>query len=330
MGTIHHSPRLVVALLAAIATGACSASSPLHPPLTFKANISLPRDTVPTGIDLLTLDSRVGRLYVSHTSSNAMDIVDVRTGNVAGSVGGFGAIKAVAVTSDPNVVFASDAGGTVGIVDVAQRKIVKQLTVGGSPDAIDYIAMNNLVVVTLSSLNQVALIDATAQKVVATIAIPGSPELMAIDQQAGSIFLAIHDKDEVVVIDPQTRSISTTFKGCDIKQPSGLAYDPEQGRLFVSEAGAELSIIDVVLDRCLGAVDIGHGTDQITFNPHLHHVYTADGGSSYISVIDSVTMKPLGVAGSAPSASTIATDPTTDMVYVAVKRTDLISVYHDP
>jgi len=259
-----------------------------------------------------------------------MDIVDVRTERVDGSVGGLAGIKAIALTRDPNIVFTSNEVGTVAAVDVAHRKIVKELTVGGSPDAIDYVTLDDLIVVALSSVNQVALIDATGQKVVATVAIPGSPELMAIDQQAGTIYLAIHDKDEVVVIDPETRSIPTILKGCDIKQPTGLAYDPEQGRLFVSDAGAELSIIDVVLDRCLGAVDIGHGTDQITFNAHRHHVYTADGGSSYVSVVDSVSMKPLGVVGSAPSASTIATDPTTDMVYVAVKRTDLIAVYHDP
>jgi DNA-binding beta-propeller fold protein YncE len=126
-----------------------------------------------------------------------------------------------------------------------------------------------------------------------------------------------------------SRSIVKTYKGCDIKAPTGLALDPQRGLLFVAGT-AQLNIVDIVIERCLGVVDIGHGTDQIGFNPNTHHVYTADGGSKYMSVIDSATLKPLGVVGTGPSAATMAVDPNTNTVYVAVKRAGIIGVYHDP
>ncbi len=65
-------------------------------------------------------------------------------------------------------------------------------------------------------------------------------------------------------------------------------------------------------------------------NRHTHHVYTADGSSRYLSVIDSVTLQPLGTVGTGRSAATLAVDPTTDMIYVVVKPAGLAAVYHDP
>jgi DNA-binding beta-propeller fold protein YncE len=152
---------------------------------------------------------------------------------------------------------------------------------------------------------------------------------MTVDQKTGVVYLAIHDLNEVVEIDPVNRSIIKTLKGCDIKAPTGVAYDPDQGLLFVANSG-NLSVIDVVIEQCRGGIDIGHGTDQIAFNQHLHHVYTADGGSRYVSVIDTVSLKPLGVFGTGPEAGTLAVDPTTDMVYVMVARAGIVATYHDP
>jgi DNA-binding beta-propeller fold protein YncE len=308
----------------------CDPGAPIHTPLTPRANIQLPKDSTTPVIDLLALDPRVSRLYVSHTSNSALDVIDLQHQKVIGTVRGLIGIKAIALTADPKVVYTSDADGSVNAIDVPGLKVTKTIDVGGTPDAADYDPVHNLVAVSLSKDKVVALIDPVGQKVVARIPLPGDPELFAVDQHAGHIFLAIHSLDEVVEIDPSTQSISTTYKGCDIKAPTGLALDVDQGRLFISNAGATLSIVDVVVDRCLGSVDIGHGTDQIAFNSHAHHVYTADGGSRYVSVIDSVSLKPLGFTGTGPGASTIATDPTTDLVYVAVKRAGIIAVYHDP
>ena len=303
-------------------------------PLTSLANIQLPKDTTLPSFDLLTLDSRVGRLYVAHSSMDAIDIVDLKTNKVVGSVPGVRKVHAVALTSDPNIVMTSDpADGMVAVVDVAQRKVVKLIDTGPQPDAIGYDPVNDLVVVVLASTNTVKLIDPHTYLVAATISLPGSPELMDIDPQQGRAFVAINNKDEVVIIDIKSRQITTTFKGCDIAIPTGVAFDPDQQRLYVASRpgnNRELNIIDTLIGKCLGVVDIGFGTDQIAFSPHTHHVYAANGGSKNLSVIDTVSLKPLGVVGTGPIAKSVAVDPTTDRVYALVGRAGIIGVYHDP
>jgi DNA-binding beta-propeller fold protein YncE len=165
--------------------------------------------------------------------------------------------------------------------------------------------------------------------VTGTLDVPGKPELMAVNETAGVVYLAINDKNSVIAIDPVSRSITKTLKGCDIKGPTGIAFDADQGLLFVASS-PQLIIVDVVIEQCKGVVDIGKGTDQIAFNPHTHHVYTANGGTKDISVVDSISLKPLGVAGTGRGAGTMAIDPTTDMVYVMAARSGIVGVYHDP
>ena len=263
-----------------------------------------------------------------------MDIVDVKGSRVVGSVTGLLKIRGIALSPDPNVVFTSNAAaGTVTAIDVSKRQVVKTINIGREPDAIMYDAANDIIVVSMGAGRKVDLIDRTTFKLLGSVDTPGVPELMDMDQKAGRVFLAINDKDEVVVIDVASRQITTTYKGCDIAIPTGVAYEPDQGRLYVASRpgnNRELNVIDIVLDRCLGAVDIGFGTDQIAINPHTHHIYAANGGSKNMSVIDINSLKPLGVVGTGPEAKGLAVDPTTDRVYVIVGRAGMIAVFHDP
>jgi YVTN family beta-propeller protein len=150
----------------------------------------------------------------------------------------------------------------------------------------------------------------------------------------GMVFQAINDKDEVLLIDPVARAVVKTYKGCDIKSPTGLAFDSDQQRLFVADAiphtANVVSVIDVLLDRCLGTIDVDHSPDQAAFNSHLHHLYVANAGSNNVTVIDTVALKPVGVAGTGKQAATIAADPLTDTVWVAAARSGIIAEYHDP
>jgi len=324
---------LLVAVL--VSSAACSSGAALSLPLTYKGNIQLPRDTDQPAIDLLTLDARNSRLYVPHESNNAVDVIDTNSDTYVGSITGLSGVKAIALTSDPNVVFTSNGGdGTVSVVDVGAMTVVSTIRVGGAPDAIAYDPVHATVIDSVRGPDQLAFIGEKTRTLAGTLSLPGSPELMAVDPLKGQVFLSIHDKSEVVVVDPVSRSITTTFKGCDINSPTGLVYDADRQRLFVVNSIVHsanvASVIDVLLDQCLGYVDIDHAPDQGAFNPHVHHVYVANAGSNNLSVIDSASLKPLGLVGTGRQAASVAADPNNDRVYVAAQLAGIIAVYHDP
>jgi DNA-binding beta-propeller fold protein YncE len=319
--------RLLSLLLGPLLLVGCE--SPQSQLLTPAGDIALPTDSR-AAVDLLTVDSRSNRLYVSHKSANSLEVIDTKAQQVASRVPLLGGVSATAVTGDPDIVFTSNSSeGTVGVVNVASGRILAAIQVGGSPDAIEYDSVDDLVIVSLGSAKRLAFIQPSTRQVAGTVDLPGEPELMAVDPRGGRIFVAIHDKDEVASIDPVKRAISLFYRGCDIKAPTGVAFDAEQGRLFVAST-ALLNVIDTVIDKCLGAFDIGRGTDQIAFNPTNHRVYTANGGSGNISILDAVALKAVGVVGTRPGAATLAVDPTTAKIYVAEASAGRIAVFHDP
>jgi YVTN family beta-propeller protein len=218
------------------------------------------------------------------------------------------------------------------VVDVKLLKVVDNIKMGTSADAIDYDPVDGLILVSLDS-KILGVIDEKTRKELGKMPMPGKPELRAVDKQ-GLVYQAINDKDEVLLIDPVSRSVVKTYKGCDIKSPTGLALDPDQQRLFVANAIARtanvVSVLDVLVDRCLGTIDVDHSPDQVAFNSHLHHLYVANAGSNNVTVIDTVALKPVGVAGTGKQAATIAADPLTDTVWVAAARSGIIAKYHDP
>ena len=321
---------VLVASILQFGLSSCSDTSPIHVPLSVRGNIQLPHETVATVplFDLLTVDERRALLYVPHTSNSALEIVDTRRQKFVASIPGLAGVRGVALTPDPNVVFVSlSGGGAVAAVDTNAMKILGTISVNGSPDAIAYDPVDDAVLATSSGAKELTIIDRTSRKVTGTVKLPGAPELLTVDPQAGVAYVAINDKDEVAAINIASRQL-TELRGCDIKAPTGIALD-DQGHLFVADRGL-VSVIDVLIDKCLGSVDIGNGVDQIAVSLHTHHLYTANGGSRNLSVIDIRTFKPLGEVGTGPGGDGVAVDPTTDLVYVMVGRAGLVSVYHDP
>ncbi len=328
MSAIPTSLRLIPLAVFACLVGACGNGSVIRLPLTDRGNIQLPADTTTKPLfDLLTFDGRRDLLYVAHTSNNAIDIVDTRARKVLASILGVSGAKQVALTADPDVVFASaSTAGEVLLIDTRAMKVLARISVNGTPDAIDYDPVHDTAVV--ASGGELTLIDRATRKITATVKLPGSAELLTVDPKGGRAYVSINDRDEVAVVDLVTSQV-TELRGCDIRAPTGIAYDSDQGRLFVADRGL-VSVIDVLIDQCLGSVDIGNGVDQITLNPHKHHLYTANGGSRNLSVIDTVSLQPLGEVGTGPSGDGVAVDPATDLVYVIVGRAGIIAVYHDP
>lgn len=327
-------PRPLLALVIALVAGtavSCGSSGPLRGPLTAQGNIQMPHDvTANPRFDLLTLDTRRGFLYLAHESASTIEIVDVRTNRVVGSVPGVAGVKQAALSSDPNLIFASaSSSGSVAVIDVDARKVIGTVPVNGSPDAMDYDPVHDYVLATSTGAMELTAINPTNHQVIGTVKLPGVPELITVDPKNGRAFVSINDLDEVAAVDLGTMQVTSIYKGCDIKAPTGVAYDPDQGRLFVADRGL-VSVIDVLIDKCLGSVDIGNGVDQIALNPHKHHLYTANGGSRNLSVIDTISLQPLGEVGTGPSGDGIAVDPSSDLVFVIVGRPGIIAVYHDP
>src|SRR5213595_345107 len=139
MSAIRRSLHLIALTLSACLVAGCANGDAINLPLTDRGNIQLPADTAKPLFDLLTFDGRRNLLYVAHTSNNTIDVVDTKARKVLASIHGVAGVKQIALTSDPDVVFASaSASGEVVLVDTKAMKVLETISVNGTPDSIDY------------------------------------------------------------------------------------------------------------------------------------------------------------------------------------------------
>src|SRR5256885_15191286 len=151
---------------------------------------------------------------------------------VLASIPGIAGVKQVALTADPDVVFASaSAGGEVVLIDTRAMKVLARISVNGSPDAIDYDSGHDTAVVASAGAKELSLIDRATRKVTSTIKLPGTPELLTVDPKGGRAFVSINDKDEVAVVAVITNQ-GTENTGHTIKSPARHHKPPGPVRLL--------------------------------------------------------------------------------------------------
>ena len=137
---------LAVIVLAVIALNIYLSTRPT--PTTVRAmgtiNVPAPFRLGRSFIDYMTISGQ--RLYAGFASAGLVGVIDLPSGQPAGSVTGFGRTHGVAIVADRNLGFASDSGdGTVGVFDLKSQQILQKLPAGLDTDAIIYDQKLNVV-----------------------------------------------------------------------------------------------------------------------------------------------------------------------------------------
>src|SRR6202047_2138283 len=119
-------------------------------------------------IDYMTIEGQ--RLYAGYASAGLVGVIDITTGQAAGTVSGLGRPHGVAVVADRNLGVASDSGdNTVGVFDLNAQRLVQKIPAGLDTDAIIYDQKLNLVYAANHDGKTATLIDATTRNAVANI-----------------------------------------------------------------------------------------------------------------------------------------------------------------
>ena len=109
--------------------------------------------------------------------------------------------------------------------------------------------------------------------------------------------------------------------------PNYVAFDPENGLMYITDQGAGLiSIVNATTDSLVGTISDPGGPNQIVYDPANHFLYVADWNAGNVSVIDprNNTIVLNIRVGSDPDA--IAFANSSDDLYVANYESSTISV----
>lgn len=269
------------------------------------------------GWDYLVVDSAARRLYVSR--STRVQVIDLRTGQLAGEIPDTEGVHGIALASDLGVGFTSNGrAGSVTVFELASLKTVGAIKIDGqNPDAILYEPVSKRVFTFNGGSANATAIDARSRSVVGVVALPGKPEY-AVADGSGKVFVNIEDKSVLVLFDARTLKVDRTSPLTGCEEPTGLAIDRENGRLFAGCHNQVMTIVDARSGRVVSTIPIDAGVDGAAFDAERKLAFTSNGAGTVTVVREDGPDKFTKIADvpTQRSARTISLDESTHRLYL--------------
>jgi YVTN family beta-propeller protein len=266
--------------------------------------------------DYIIFDSPTRRLFISRGTK--VVVLDVDSGKTVGEIPNTDGVHGIALAADLGRGFTSNGrAGTVTIFDLKTLQVIGSVQAGTNPDAIIFDPASKRVFAMNGRSKDVTAIDAATGKVVGTIPVDGKPEFAAADG-AGHVYVNIEDKSEEQQIDSQNLKVTATWPLAPCQEPSGLAMDIANRRLF---AGCDklMAVIDANTGKVIAAPPIGEGVDANAFDPGTGYAFASNGGSGTLTVVHEDSPDKYSVVEDVPTqahARTMALDPKTHEVFL--------------
>ena len=272
------------------------------------------------GWDYLTLDSSSRRLYISRATH--VIVIDADSGKPVGDIPDTPGVHGIALAPELGRGFISNGReGTVTIFDLQNLKAISKVKAGENPDAILYDSATKRVFAFNGRSQDATAIDAASGSVLGTIKLEGKPEFAASDGK-GEIFVNIEDKSQIDAIDPAKLEVKARWPLAPCEEPSGLAIDRKDRRLFAGCDNKMMAVVDADTGKVVATPAIGEGVDANAFDPGTSLAF-ASCGEGVLTVVKDESPSQFSVVGNVPTqpgARTMALDEKTHNVYLVTAK----------
>lgn len=267
------------------------------------------------GWDLLSVSSVDQRAYVAH--SDGVTAFDLRSGKATDRlVPGQRVHAALAIPGTHDVLSTNGETNDATLFDGRTGKVRATITTGTKPDAAAFDPATHTVWVMNPGSGDITVIDPLSAKVLGTVPVGGSLELGVADGK-GRLYVNVEDRNEVAVIDTRTRKVVTRFPLAGCEGPTGIAYDPVMLEVVSACGENAVAIVSAPDGKLIARLPIGKGADGAEVDSERHLALVPAGRDGMLTLIK-LGKKPTIVerVTTAPSARTIALDPTTGRAYL--------------
>ena len=273
--------------------------------------------------DYLVFDPPSHRLYVAH--GDRVTVLDGRSGKLIGNVEGMpGGTHGIGIVSGLGKGYTDDGeAGQAVAFDLKTLKVLKRIKAEDDADGIAFDKISGHIFVVDGDSKVLTVIDPKTDTVVSTINAGGGLEY-AVSGENGKLYVDGAENKEIVRIDTATNKVDAHWAMPGCTSPHGLAIDLAAHRLFASCANAVLTVVNADTGAAIATLPIGHGTDGATFDPVRKLIFASnyDGTLSVFHEDDPQSFSALGSIHTAVTGKTMAIDPQTGRLFVAVGDVD--------
>ena len=270
--------------------------------------------------DYLNFDSPTRRLFISRGSK--VMVLNVDTEKIVGEIPDTPGVHGIAFAPDLGKGFTSNGmAGTISIFDLKTLQVTGHAQAEMNPDCIIYDPATKRVFAMNGRSGSATVLDADTGMVVGTIQIGGKLEFAAADGK-GHVYVNVENKSEEVEIDSQNMTVMAHWPLDPCKDPSGLAIDAKNRRLFAGCGNKMMAVINADSGRVIATPAIGAGVDANAFDPASGYAF-ASCGSGVLSIVHEDSPDQFSVVEDVPTqqgARTMVLDPRTHEVYLVTAQ----------
>jgi DNA-binding beta-propeller fold protein YncE len=301
----------IAAVVAAVAAGAGL-------PLRTVADIPLPGGT--SRFDYESLDPNTNRLYVSHLGAGELLVFDVRRRKLLARIPAPGVHGVLAVPQLDRVYASATDARQLLTIDERTNRILARAPAGEYPDGIAYDPAHRLVFVS-DETGGVLTVASVAGRRIGTVQLGGEAGNVQYDSFAHRILVDVQTRNVVAVVDPRARRVIRTVPLPGCSHDHGLLIDSARRIAFVAcDGNARLLTLDLTRMRVVATASVGGSPDVLAFDKSLRRLYVAsESGVVAVFAEHGRRLAKLGQALVAPEAHTLAVDPRTHLVYLALQ-----------
>ncbi len=298
--------------------------------------IDLPEHQGAGGFDHADIHLPSDRLYVAHTSNDALDVIDSARDKYVESMPGLTAVAGALVSEARGLVFTSNRGeNTVSVFAPRAEQAAFKIAVGMKPNGLAFDAARGILIAanvgdpSIAGSHTVSVVDIARRERIAEIMVPGRTRWTIYDAAREMFFVNIASPARIIAIDARDPTrVSNEFE-VPAAGPHGLDLDPATGRLLCACDAGVLFAIDAASGRVLGDVPLSGAPDVIFLNPRSRRLYVAIGDPGVIDVIDIDTMRCEEVVPTEAGAHTLALDRKRNKVYAFLPQSHRAAVFVD-
>jgi len=281
------------------------------------------------GFDHADVHLESGRVYVAHTATGSVEIIDGEHAKHLGTLPGCLGASGVACAQNENMVFAASRGaGKVLVIDVLTNRVLRELHVGTMPNGLAWDSLRKRLLVADVEDNHARLIDPYSGKLISALKLAGRPRWCTYSTERDQFLVNVREPAGVVILAPEDMS-QKAFMPVSVAGPHGLDIDDKNGIAYIACDGKSIVVLNTSTGHEEAVVPIGGGPDVIWLNIDRHRLYCAIGKPGAIEVIDTEELVVDEKVNTEEGAHTFTFDKKRQRLYAFLPKSCLMTVYKE-
>jgi DNA-binding beta-propeller fold protein YncE len=304
--------------------------------LRLLGHIELPPNQGKVGFDHADVHLPSDRLYVAHTSNDALDVIDIARDRYIESIPELTGVAGALVSEARELVFTSNRGeNTVSVFAPGAERDAFKIPVGVRPNGLAFDPARGILIAanvgdaSIPNSYSVSVVDIERRERIAEIGVPGRTRWAIYDAEHETFFVNISAPALIIGIDARNPGKISKQYEIPAEGPHGLELDAATGRLLCACDAGVLVAVDVGSGRLQGTVPLSGSPDVVFLNSHFGRLYVAIGDPGVVDVIDIRAMRKHEVVSTEAGAHTLAIDRKRNKLYAFLPQTHRAAVFVD-